>query len=50
VAVSALGRDGVEEILADERRAVVTCEFCRRRYVLGESDLRDIAARLGAGS
>lgn len=46
VAVSALGREGVLDVLAKEREAVVTCEFCRQRYVVGEAELQDIAARL----
>jgi molecular chaperone Hsp33 len=45
-AVSALGRDGVLDVLAKEREAVITCEFCRQRYVVPEADLRDIAGRL----
>jgi molecular chaperone Hsp33 len=47
-AVSALGREGVEDVLAKEREAVITCEFCRTRYVVGEQALRDIASRLSA--
>jgi molecular chaperone Hsp33 len=49
VAVSALGRDGVLQILAEERRAVVTCEFCRKQYVLDEHELGEVARRLGEG-
>jgi molecular chaperone Hsp33 len=45
-AVSALGRDGVLDVLANEREAVITCEFCRQRYVVGEEDLRRMAERL----
>jgi molecular chaperone Hsp33 len=45
-AVSALGRDGVLDVLAKEREAVITCEFCRQRYVVGEDDLRRMAERL----
>lgn len=48
VAVSALGPDGVADVLAKEREAVVTCEFCRSRYVVKEPELREIEAR-GAG-
>jgi molecular chaperone Hsp33 len=48
VAVSALGRGGVEQILAEERQATVTCEFCRKQYLVGESELREIAGRLAA--
>jgi molecular chaperone Hsp33 len=45
-AVSALGVDGIAEVLADEKEAVITCEFCRQRYVVGEAELRDLARRL----
>lgn len=45
-AVSALGREGVLDVLATEKEAVITCEFCRSRYVVGEEALRDIARRL----
>jgi molecular chaperone Hsp33 len=45
-AVSALGREGVLDVLANEREAVITCEFCRQRYVVGEEDLRRMAERL----
>jgi molecular chaperone Hsp33 len=45
-AVSALGRDGIAEILANEREAVITCEFCRSRYVVTEAELREISDRL----
>ena len=45
-AVSALGADGVAEVLAKEREAVITCEFCRSRYVVTEPELRDIRRRL----
>jgi molecular chaperone Hsp33 len=46
-AVSALGREGVLEVLATEKEAVITCEFCRSRYVVDEDALREIARRLG---
>ncbi len=45
-AVSALGVEGVNEVIANEREAVITCEFCRQRYVVTEPELRDIARRL----
>lgn len=45
-AVSALGREGIAEVLANERQAVITCEFCRSRYVVPEPELRDLARRL----
>src|SRR5919198_92269 len=47
-AVSALGREGIAEVLANEREAVITCEFCHQRYVIGEAELREIAQRLAA--
>ena len=50
VAVSALGREGILDVLAKEREAVVTCEFCHQRYVVGEAELREMADRLGEGT
>jgi molecular chaperone Hsp33 len=47
-AVSALGAAGIRDVLANEKEAVVTCEFCRERYVVGEAELRDMAERLEA--
>lgn len=46
VAVSALGADGVADVLAKEREAVITCEFCRTRYVVTEPELVEIRRRL----
>ena len=48
VAVSALGVDGIAEVIAHETRAEITCEFCRKRYVIEEPELREISARLEA--
>jgi molecular chaperone Hsp33 len=45
-AVSALGAEGIAEVLASEREAVITCEFCRSRYVVPEAELVDIRRRL----
>ncbi|HYG67482.1 MAG TPA: Hsp33 family molecular chaperone HslO, partial [Anaeromyxobacteraceae bacterium] len=45
-AVSALGVAGVRDVIATERQAVITCEFCRSRYVVSEEELREIAHRL----
>jgi molecular chaperone Hsp33 len=45
-AISALGVEGVADVLANEREAVITCEFCRARYVVTEPELRDIRRRL----
>jgi molecular chaperone Hsp33 len=46
VAVSALGADGVADVIEKEHEAVITCEFCRTRYVVTEPELRDIRRRL----
>jgi molecular chaperone Hsp33 len=46
VAVSALGPEGIADVLAKEREAAVTCEFCRKRYVVGADELEEIARRL----
>lgn len=48
-AVAVLGAEGVAEILSSEGQAVVTCEFCRQRYVVGERELREIQGQLAAG-
>jgi molecular chaperone Hsp33 len=45
-AVSALGHQEIEDVLAKEKEAVITCEFCRQRYVVPEAELRDMARRL----
>ncbi len=45
-AVSALGVEGLRDVLAHEREAVVDCEFCRKRYVVAEEELRDMERRL----
>jgi molecular chaperone Hsp33 len=45
-AVSALGAEGVADVLAKEREAVITCEFCRTRYVVSEPELEEIRRRL----
>lgn len=45
-AVSALGAEGVADVIAREREAVITCEFCRTRYVVTEPELRDLRRRL----
>lgn len=47
-AVSALGAEGIREVLAGERQAVITCEFCRQRYRVDEGELADMARRLEA--
>ena len=47
-AVSALGLEGIADVLEGERQAVITCEFCRQRYVVPEEELRQMAERLAA--
>lgn len=47
-AVSALGIAGIDEVLAAERRAVIDCQFCRKRYVIEEAELREIRGLLVA--
>ncbi|HUK66997.1 MAG TPA: Hsp33 family molecular chaperone HslO [Anaeromyxobacteraceae bacterium] len=47
-AVSALGPDGLLDVLHHEREAVVTCEFCRARYVVSEEELREMEKQLRA--
>ncbi len=48
VAVSALGPEGIADVLSKEREASVTCEYCRRRYVVDAAELEEIARRLAA--
>ncbi len=45
-AVSALGADGVAEVLAAEGKAEVSCEFCHANYVLDRAALEDLERRL----
>jgi molecular chaperone Hsp33 len=45
-AVSALGAEGVADVLAKDREAVITCEFCRARYVVSERELEEIRRKL----
>lgn len=45
-AVSALGAEGVADVLAKDKEAVITCEFCRARYVVTEPELEEIRRRL----
>lgn len=47
-AVSALGVAGIDEVLAAERRAVIDCQFCRKRYVIEEAELREIREKLAS--
>lgn len=48
-AVSALGVTGIDEVLAAERQVVIDCQFCKKRYVLDEPELREIREARGAG-
>ncbi len=45
-AVSALGAAGVAEVLEQDGEAVITCEFCRARYVVNGPELEEIRHRL----
>lgn len=45
-AVSALGLQGIADVLREEKQAVITCEFCRTRYVVTEEELHALARRL----
>lgn len=49
-ATLAMGRDEIRDVLAQERRAEVTCEFCGARYVLEEAALRELLAGSGNGA
>ncbi len=49
-AVSALGKDGLLDVLAKEKQAVITCEFCRQSYVVTEPELRAMVERFAAQS
>ncbi len=43
-AILAMGRAEIEDVLASERRAEATCEFCSARYVVEEEELRALLA------
>jgi redox-regulated HSP33 family molecular chaperone len=49
-AVTALGLEGILQVLdqEQERELVIDCEFCRKRYVIPEEELRAIARALSA--
>jgi molecular chaperone Hsp33 len=49
-AVAVLGADGISDVLRNEREAVITCEFCRQRYVVPEPELREILRRVEAAA
>ena len=46
-AILAMGRPTIEHVLANERHAEVTCDFCATRYVVEEAELRDLLTRAG---
>jgi molecular chaperone Hsp33 len=43
-AIVAMGRAELLDVLANERRAEVTCEFCTARYVIEGDELAELAA------
>jgi molecular chaperone Hsp33 len=43
-AILAIGRAELLDVLAGERRAEVVCEFCARRYVVEEAELKAMLA------
>lgn len=47
-AVSALGITGIDEVLAAERQVVIDCQFCKKRYVIDEPELREIRGKFAA--
>jgi molecular chaperone Hsp33 len=47
-AVSALGVQGIDEVLAGERQVVIDCQFCKKHYVIDEAELREIRGKLAA--
>lgn len=49
-AVSALGIAGLDEVLANERQAVIDCQFCKKRHVIEEAELRELRDKLAAQS
>lgn len=49
-ALRIVGRDEVEDILAEQGEVSVTCEFCNRRYAFAPAAARSIFARASRGS
>ena len=47
-AVTALGADGIADLVATVGRAEVDCEFCHAHYVLEADELRDLERRMRA--
>jgi molecular chaperone Hsp33 len=48
-AVTAMGREEVEDMLAREGRAVATCAFCNKTYEVSAEELKRLLERFGAG-
>ncbi len=47
-AASALGVEGIDEVLAAERQVVIDCQFCKKQYVIDEAELREIRGKLSS--
>jgi molecular chaperone Hsp33 len=47
-AVTALGIEGIDQVLAAEKQAVIDCQFCKKRYVIDEAELRELREKLAA--
>jgi redox-regulated HSP33 family molecular chaperone len=47
-AVTALGADGIADLVATVGRAEVDCEFCHAHYVLEAGELSELERRLRA--
>lgn len=45
VALLALGRDELLKMAAEQERTEAVCEFCKKRYVLTEHEVRELVAR-----
>jgi molecular chaperone Hsp33 len=45
-ALLGLGRDELIKLATEREETEATCDFCKQRYVLSASDVRDLAARL----
>jgi molecular chaperone Hsp33 len=48
-AVTALGLEGIRSVLEHERELVIDCEFCHKRYVIPEEELRVMARAMARG-
>lgn len=44
--ITALGKDEVESMIADDGQAVMTCGFCSKEYHVDESELTQVAGKL----